>query len=197
MWHEYPYTDAHELNLDWFLARFKEYYEHITEQDQKITTLEETVEQFTTFVTNYFDNLDVQQEINNKLDAMAASGELQAILQPYFDGFVEAVNDQMVTQNNRIETLSQRMDTFASLTEGSTTGDAELMDIRVGADGVTYSTAGNAVRACDNNNWYESMAILDNMGFSVRSDFRHGSATASIVSPVVSDDYMYIILVFF
>ena len=41
--YEYPYTDAHELNLDWFLARFKEYYEHITEQDQKITTMEETV----------------------------------------------------------------------------------------------------------------------------------------------------------
>lgn len=28
------------------------------------------------FVNNYFDNLDVQDEINNKIDAMAASGEL-------------------------------------------------------------------------------------------------------------------------
>ena len=149
MWHEYPYTDAHELNLDWFLARFKEYYEHITEQDQKITTMEETVEQFTTFVTNYFDNLDVQQEINNKLDAMAASGELQAMLQPYFDGFVAAVNDQINTQNQRITALDARMDTFTHLTDGSTTGDAELADIRVGFNSITYPTAGDAVRACD------------------------------------------------
>lgn len=147
MWHDYPYTDLNELNLDWFLKEFKAYYEKTVEQDQKITTLEETVEQFTNFVTNYFDNLDVQQEINNKLDAMAASGELQAMLQPYFDGFVEAVNDQITTQNNRINTLDARMDEFARLSEGSTTGDAELMDIRVGANGVKYADAGTAVRS--------------------------------------------------
>lgn len=47
---------------------------------------------------------------------------------------------------NDIQTQKSRIDTFTTLQEGSTTGDAELIDARVGANGVAYNNVGNAIR---------------------------------------------------
>ena len=45
-----------------------------------------------------------------------------------------------------IQTQKARIDTFTSLKEGSTTGDAELIDARVGVDGIVYDNLGDAIR---------------------------------------------------
>ena len=58
--------------------------------------------------------------------------------------------------------LSSRIDAFASLTEGSTTGDVELLDIRVKADGTTATSAGNAVRE-QFNELKSDVVLLDNL----------------------------------
>lgn len=179
---KYPYTDFHELNLDWFLQEFNkllnewadlaadnaEFKQTMTE---RFGTLSDTVHEFTTFVTNYFDNLDVQQEINNKLDAMVQDGTLEELLQPMFNQLVESVNQSINTQNGRITVLEGRMDTFVHLPDGSTSGDAELQDIRVGANGITYPTAGDAVRGQISNlntglnNVVKLSALFSEVGF--------------------------------
>ena len=45
----------------------------------------EVVKELQEYVAHYFDNLDVQEEINNKLDEMAESGELADIIAQYID----------------------------------------------------------------------------------------------------------------
>lgn len=56
-----------------------------TEISRFETELTAAFNQLKDFVDNYFDNLDVQEEINNKLDEMAEAGTLQEIITQYIN----------------------------------------------------------------------------------------------------------------
>lgn len=154
---KYPYTDFHELNLDWVLSTMKQLTADWVTYQQNLNSEWSDVQHewhdvneawiaLKSYVENYFLNLDVQDEINTKLDAMVADGTFDSLLQPIFDTYTTEINNIIYSQNNRITVLEGRMDEFASLPPGSTSGNAELLDIRVGGNGITYASAGDAVR---------------------------------------------------
>ena len=64
---------------------------------------------------------------------------------------IQAVNTEAENRQAEIAVERARINQIVSLDEGSTTGDAELVDIRVGCDGTIYDTAGTAVRTQVNN----------------------------------------------
>ena len=93
--------------------------------------LRDAYTQLQQFVNDYFDNLDVQQEINAKLDNMAETGALTELLQPFIDAQISTDVTSWLERN--ITPTSPAVD--ASLTiEGAAadakkTGD-EISDIR-------------------------------------------------------------------
>jgi hypothetical protein len=61
---------------------------------------------------------------------------------------LEATNTNVALKANKtdLETQKNRIDNLVTLPEGSTTNDARLEDIKIGADGVTYTSPAEAVR---------------------------------------------------
>ena len=91
------------------------------------------------YVENYFANLDVQEEINNKLDAMAEDGTLQEIITTYMQANVawtfDTVADMKLAENLIAGSYARTLG-FHSLNDGggatyyiTDTGTANEMDV--------------------------------------------------------------------
>lgn len=70
------------------------------------------------YVYDYFDNLDVQEEINNKLDQMAEDGTLTALIKGYVDPYINDQNARIDAQDNAISAQNTRI----SAVEGTVAG---------------------------------------------------------------------------
>lgn len=141
------------------------------------------------FVDHYFDNLDVQEEINNKLDAMAESGELQEIITTYIQSNVtwtfDTVSD-MQAATNLIDGSYARTLGYYSVKDG---GDAlyKIEESSETEDGgsVINLTGGLQAKlipingivnvkqfgAKGDNSTYDTMAISNALAFNNKVEF--------------------------
>lgn len=80
---------------------------------EQVEILTEAFNNLQNYVNNYFDNLDVQEEINNKLDQMAQDGTLQEIIAKYlntksllgFDNVSDMINSENLIEGSYAKTL--------------------------------------------------------------------------------------------
>ncbi len=93
----------------------------------------ETIELLVDVITNMS---DLEKEVNNKTN------------QADFNSYKASNTIELSKKATQVEVdeLKKQMEEFTKLPEGSTAANEELLDIRKGADGTTYSTAGEAVR---------------------------------------------------
>ena len=80
----YVETMSYYEMLVWFVNYLRDDIIPVVNANGEATReLQELFVELQSYVNNYFDNLDVQEEINNKLDEMAESGQLTDIIAQY------------------------------------------------------------------------------------------------------------------
>lgn len=86
-----PYSNFHELNQDWFLNEFNKVLEQWKAMQKNFDSLHDAFNDLKSYVQDYFKNLNVQDEINNKLDSLVADGYFDTFLNNYFKNLKKRV----------------------------------------------------------------------------------------------------------
>lgn len=132
----------------------------VNENDKKVAELTTLVNNLKNYMDNYFNNLDVQEEINNKLDEMVENGDFENIVEPIiaqyylalqtqFNSLSSTVENNKLNTDNRLDNLQNQITNLQNIPDGSTSGDAALDNIRTDFTGKIWNTPGEAVRGAD------------------------------------------------
>lgn len=138
---QFPYTNFHQLNLDWLLNVAKDHDSNIKKLDGDIAEISAENERFRNEIRNYVSNLDIPAIVGDKLTDMLESGE-----------FADIVESSVFADfNNRLNTVEKTAEFVAFIPSGDDIADYRRDSLRclvshlvhaVGADSVVPGVDG-------------------------------------------------------
>ncbi|MDT2367154.1 family 20 glycosylhydrolase [Enterococcus faecium] len=193
----YFYINMDVSDIDTNLTEFTEdFWQGWSEFEASSTAKMKELEQRIDEQTEIFNNADVynKAEIEDKLEPFALRTDIDTLKINKADKTFVTAQLAQKADDSALDVERKRIDAFTSLSEGSTTGDAELIDARIGYDGVVYESAGDSVRkqTLKLNKNLKTLAengviTLEAYGGFVRADMYDGILSPSIKYRVSSD----------
>lgn len=95
--YEYPGVNMNDYNNDWLINKVKELASEWKKVQQDWTTQQEAFESLKAYIENYFKNLDIYEEVSEKIDELYNSGELLQIMKPTIELATSAWLKQNIT----------------------------------------------------------------------------------------------------
>ena len=106
-----------------------------------VNALGTAFEELDAMVNDYFDNLDVQEEINNKLDSMAEDGTLDAMILPLVGDAVSEWLEDNVTPTGSAVLVDNTLTISGAAADAKVTGD-EISDLK---SDIKHTNEGNEI----------------------------------------------------
>ena len=123
----------------------------IYDAHDKINTINNKVEENTTDTNTTKQDINTAKQDISDIKLQIGTEELTTTSKKIkgaineLDSQIEDIDNQKATKIE-VGMERKRIDSLTTLAEGSTTGDAELIDARIGTDGITYNNVGGAIR---------------------------------------------------
>lgn len=131
-------------------------------QTEKLTNAFNTLK---SYVDNYFTNLDVQEEINNKLDQMAENGTLTNLIKSYLNPIITEQNQKINSLNNQ---LTEGLNNARTKNELITMADLS-QDVKTAITGGSVAVVGE--NSVQNSNIVNNTISQTKMKDAILSEF--------------------------
>lgn len=186
LFENFPYTNFHEINLDQIIKIMRQMQDEWQQVENDWDSMQD-------FINNYFDNLDVSEEVLQALQTMAGDGELNTIIDPVIVAETASWLAEHITPTS--PAVDNTLSVAGAAADAKATGDAvadlkeDLYRVWSVADGASYSVIDN--KFVNGRGYsYSVIGYSELNSFTSRSDRASAFIIDASIGSIISFDPM-------